>query len=397
MRDEIHQNGDLGQRAVIPDRRSSFWANKKVLVTGHTGFKGSWLSLWLQRLKASVIGYGLEPPTQPNLFEAARIGLGMNATLGDVRNLARLSSVFDVHQPEIVFHLAAQALVRQSYLEPVETFSSNVMGTVNVLEAVRRNPCVRVVVIVTSDKCYENKEWLYGYRENEPLGGKDPYSSSKACSELVTAAYRASFFSNNDSASIATARAGNVIGGGDWAKDRLIPDIVKSIIGGRCIKIRNPNAVRPWQHVLEPLYGYLLLAEALWHGKQKFSGAWNFGPSDDSNRSVSWILDRVTKLSGHTPSVRTDRSEQSHEATHLKLDSSKALTCLGWTPKLDLPTALKRTIEWYFRHNEQEDPRELTLHNIQSYQKILEQQAKTGLVLGATENSETGRIKQPVR
>lgn len=391
MRDNLRQNRDLGLCAAVSDRRPSFWTNKRVLITGQTGFKGSWLSLWLEMLDASVIGYGLEPPTQPNLFEDARVGDGTTSTLAEICDLDQLCRAFHTFQPEIVFHLAAQALVRQSYLEPVETFATNVMGTVNVLEAARRSPSVRVVLVVTSDKCYENKEWLYGYRENEPLGGRDVYSSSKACSELVTAAYRASFFSTDGSPVVATARAGNVIGGGDWAKDRLIPDIMKSIRDGRYVQIRSPNAVRPWQHVLEPLHGYLLLAQALWDDKQRFAGPWNFGPDEDSTRSVSWILDAIAGVCGQMPRVRVDQSEQSLEAIHLKLDSTKARTQLGWTPRLDLPTALRWTTEWYLQYNDNEDPRTLTLDNIKGYQKMLEHGVKKDSLVGATVGPKTQR------
>src|SRR4051812_32894796 len=264
----------------------AFWRSKRVLITGHTGFKGAWLSLWLGELGAEVTGYALSPPSEPSLFQAAGLADRMHSTLGDVRDLSALRGAFRAARPELVLHLAAQALVRPSYDDPVTTFDTNVMGTVNVLEAARHEPSVRSVVVVTSDKCYENREWPWGYRENEAMGGHDPYSSSKGCAELVTAAYRSSFAKGR--LGIASARAGNVIGGGDWAKDRIIPDFVRAVTQGQALRVRNPGAVRPWQHVLEPLAGYLLLAEHLYSEPQRFAEAWNFGPADSDARPVSW-------------------------------------------------------------------------------------------------------------
>jgi CDP-glucose 4,6-dehydratase len=329
-----------------------FWRGRKVLLTGHTGFKGGWLSLWLQLLGARVIGYSLPPSTQPSLFEVARVAEGMRSVTGDVRNLDDVAKVFADHAPEVVIHMAAQPLVRFSYRYPVETYATNVMGTVNVLDAVRRCHSVRVVVNVTSDKCYEDRGWIWGYREDERLGGYDPYASSKGCAELVTAAYRRSFFGNGNGTdayvAVATARAGNVIGGGDWAEDRLIPDFVRAMQAGRPVVIRNPKAVRPWQHVLEPLCGYLLLAEKLWFAKgTSFAESWNFGPDEKDTQSVQRIVDNVTRLWGTGATWELATSPQPHETGCLRLDSSKAKAELGWSPVLSLSEALEWTIEWY--------------------------------------------------
>lgn len=324
-----------------------FWQGRKVLITGHTGFKGAWLSLWLQRLGADVVGYALAPPTSPSLFELARVGEGMRSHLKDIRDLAALTTVFEQEKPEVVFHLAAQALVRPSYEDPVLTYGTNVMGTVHLLEAVRRTDSVRAVVVVTTDKCYENREWVWPYREDEPMGGHDPYSNSKGCAELVTAAFRASYFSapGDRPVAVASARAGNVIGGGDWARDRLLPDIVRGVLAGETVHIRNPTAVRPWQHVLEPLSGYLLLAEHLVKEGESFARAWNFGPADTDAQPVGWIVERMAEL------WREMRWTQGpgphpHEAHTLKLDSSLARTRLGWQPLLDLGRALEWVVEW---------------------------------------------------
>lgn len=325
-----------------------FWKGKRVLITGHTGFKGAWLSLWLQRVGAEVAGYALEPPTTPSLFEAASVARGMTSIHGDVRNLERLSTALAEHRPKIVFHMAAQSLVRASYDEPVETYSVNVMGTVNLFEAVRRCGGVRVVVNVTSDKCYENMEWPWGYRESDPMGGSDPYSSSKGCAELVTAAYRRSFFHDNTTA-VASVRAGNVIGGGDWADYRLIPDIMKALMNSQVVNIRNPHSVRPWQHVLEPLHGYLCLAERLWEDGPRHADGWNFGPADEDARPVSWIVEMATALWGGAARWEQDGAPQPHEAHTLRLDSAKARTILGWSPQLDLAEALRWTVKWYQR------------------------------------------------
>ena len=352
-----------------------FWKGKKVLITGHTGFKGSWLSLWLQNKGANTIGYSLPPPTKPSLFEIANVSDGMISITGDIRDLDHLKSIIAKHKPEIVIHMAAQSLVRHSYDNPIETYSTNVMGTVNVLEAVRCSDVVRVVVNITSDKCYENREWLWGYRENEAMGGHDPYSSSKGCAELVTSAYRRSYFSDDNlpghGHAVATARAGNVVGGGDWAPDRLIPDIMNAIMENRSVMIRYPNAIRPWQHVLEPLRGYLYLAEKLWHYGSKFAGAWNFGPSDEDARPVSWVADRLTNSWGDGASWESDSIQHPHEATYLKLDCSKAKSLLGWSPKLDLTTNLQWIIEWYRAYLQKKDMRRITESEIFRYEKLL--------------------------
>ncbi|MBI5099498.1 MAG: CDP-glucose 4,6-dehydratase [Nitrospirae bacterium] len=352
----------------------NFWKDKKVLITGHTGFKGSWLSLWLQSLGSQVIGYALDPSGKPNLFEDANVAGEMVSIFGDVRNLELLQSVLEKHKPEIIFHMAAQSLVRYSYYHPVETYTSNIMGTVNILEAVRRTDNVRVVVNITSDKCYENKEWAWGYREIEPMGGHDPYSSSKGCAELVTAAYRNSYFSNEDidrqSVAVATARAGNVIGGGDWSEDRLVPDIMRSFIKNRPVVIRNPNAIRPWQHVLEPLSGYLLLAEKLWDDGPRFSEAWNFGPADDDAKPVSWIVENLVRAWGEGASWRTDTTLQPHEALFLKLDCSKTKHLLGWSHRLSLAVALEWTADFYRLYKRKGNFSQLIRDQILSYERM---------------------------
>ena len=352
---------------------NTFFHGKKVLITGHTGFKGSWLSLWLQSLGAEVIGYALAPPTIPSLFEEAKVGQGMASVIGDIRDLEHLRSVFAEHQPEIVIHMAAQPLVRYSYLEPVETYSTNVMGTVNLLEAVRATPSVKAVVNVTTDKCYENREWAWGYRENEPMGGYDPYSSSKGCAELVTAAYRNSFFqpstiNHQPLTAIASARAGNVIGGGDWAEDRLIPDIMRAISEGRPVHIRNPHAIRPWQHVLEPLSGYLLLAQKLYEEGAAYAEGWNFGPNDEDAKPVQWIVERLTHSWGGGASWLLDGGEHPHEAHYLKLDCSKAKGRLNWHPRWHLDEALDRIVSWNKQWLAGVDVRKLTLQQIIDYQ-----------------------------
>jgi CDP-glucose 4,6-dehydratase len=356
------------------DVNAAFWRGKRVLLTGHTGFKGSWLSLWLQTLGAGVVGYALAPPSKPNLFEVAQVGDGMTSVEGDIRNLAHLQSVFAQHQPEIVIHMAAQPLVRLSYQNPVETYATNVMGTVHLLEAVRSTPGVKVVVNVTTDKCYENKEWLWGYRETEPMGGYDPYSSSKGCAEIVSAAYRASFFNADVYAqhgvALATARAGNVIGGGDWAADRLVPDILAAFEQGQQVRIRNPHATRPWQHVLEPLRGYLALAERLFEHGPDFAQAWNFGPNEGDAQPVSKLVEQMAELWGLGASWHIDRSEQPHEANYLKLDVSKARALLGWHPALQLNNALALTINWAKQCKSGADMHQFTLAQINAYQTM---------------------------
>ena len=350
----------------------TFWRNKRVLVTGHTGFKGGWLSLWLQSLGSEVCGYALDPPTTPSLFMAADVSRGIRSEIGDICDSRRLHEIASQCRPEIIFHLAAQPLVRRSYDEPVETFATNVIGTVNVLDLARHIPGVRAVVIITSDKCYENREWVWSYRETDTLGGYDPYSSSKACAELVTNAFRNSFFHPSKFAehgvAMATVRAGNVIGGGDWAKDRLVPDIVRAFNSEKAVEIRNPGAVRPWQHVLDPLAGYLILAEKLYGECAKFGEAWNFGPADTAPRSVSWIVERMCAMWGGNASWRPIETPQPHEARTLMLDASKAVSRLDWRPRWDASQAIAATMEWYksFYQN-RASMREFTLGQIENY------------------------------
>jgi CDP-glucose 4,6-dehydratase len=350
----------------------TFWRGKRVFLTGHTGFKGSWLALWLQQLGAEVVGYSLEAPTQPSLFDAAQVAEGMTSQIGDVRDLTHLQAAMLQAQPDIALHLAAQPLVRYSYQQPVETYATNVMGTVNFLEAVRHTPSVRVAVVITSDKCYENREWVWGYRENEAMGGHDPYSNSKGCAELVTAAYRSSFFAPETygahQVAVASGRAGNVIGGGDWALDRLIPDMIKAFHQGQPVLIRNPHAIRPWQHVLEPLSGYLLLAENLWNSGPEFVGGWNFGPSDEDAKPVSWIVDRLTNLWSNGATWQLDGGSHPHEASYLKLDCSKAKLRLGWEPRLTLADTLEWVVEFYQGFYSGQSARAIADAQIQRYQ-----------------------------
>ena len=352
----------------------AFWRDKCVLLTGHTGFKGSWLSLWLQSMGAQVTGYALAPPTNPSLFEIAEVAQGMTSVIGDIRDLAKLQAVFAEHRPEIVIHMAAQPLVRYSYQNPVDTYSTNVMGTVHLLEAVRNTPGVKAVVNITTDKCYENREWAWGYRENEPMGGYDPYSNSKGCAELVSAAYRSSFFNAGSyaqhSVATATVRAGNVIGGGDWAQDRLIPDILAAFEQGRKVYIRNPNAIRPWQHVMEPLRGYLTLAEQLFEQGPSCGEGWNFGPNDEDAKSVGWIVEEMATLWGADAKWQIDTGEHPHEAHYLKLDISKARSRLDWHPALHLKDALALIIEWSKERAAGANMRQLTLSQLQAYQTL---------------------------
>ncbi|MDP2827493.1 MAG: CDP-glucose 4,6-dehydratase [Sulfuricellaceae bacterium] len=344
-----------------------FWHGKSVLVTGHTGFKGGWLCLWLQQLGARVQGYALPAATQPSLFLEARVGEGMSHAEGDIRDLSQLKACMDAAQPEIVFHLAAQALVRQSYLDPIETMTSNVIGAANVLEAVRSTPSVKAVVVITSDKCYENREWHWPYRENEALGGRDPYSASKACAEIVTASWRDSFLAGQ-LVWVATARAGNVVGGGDWAADRLIPDALRAWQSRASLDVRSPHAVRPWQHVLDPLAGYLLLAESLYQGQH--AEAWNFGPSDSDMYPVGALLDRLAGLWGEGASWRSDPHQHPHEAGLLRLDSSKARSLLGWKPKFNIDQALAQVVQWRRGWMAGEDMRAFTLDQINQYMAL---------------------------
>jgi CDP-glucose 4,6-dehydratase len=348
----------------------SFWRRRRVLITGHTGFKGSWLALWLQRMGAEVSGYSLPAPTEPSLFELADVRHGMSSFEGDVRDLASLRACISKENPQVVIHMAAQSLVRTSYVDPVSTYATNVMGTVNLLEAVRTTGSTEAVLVVTSDKCYENQEWVWGYRENEPMGGLDPYSNSKGCAELVTAAYRRSFFQGEDSVrpvSIASARAGNVIGGGDWAVDRLIPDAMRAFVAGSPVVVRSPGAVRPWQHVLEPLHGYLLLVQKMMQSRC-FTEGWNFGAEERDSQPVSWVVEHLAGLWGEGARWVVDGERQPHEARLLKLDSTKARTDLGWRPKLSLPEALEWTVDWYRGLAEGKPAREMTESQIDRYQ-----------------------------
>ena len=356
---------------------NDFWKEKKIFLTGHTGFKGSWLSLWLYSLGAKVTGYALEPPTRPSLFELCHNEEIIQSIIGDIRDKCTLREAMLKAQPDIVIHMAAQPLVRDSYKIPAETFEINVMGTVNLFEAVRHCKSVKAVVNVTTDKCYENKEWLWGYRENEPMGGHDPYSSSKACSELVTSSYRNSFFHPNRYAehgmAIASARAGNVIGGGDWATDRLIPDCIKSLLKGRNFSIRSPYATRPWQHVLEPLSGYLLLSQKLYEDGINYAEAWNFGPNDNDARPVEWIVRKLCEKWDGNVTFEVDKSPQVHEANYLKLDCSKAKSLLKWEPHWDIETALDKVVEWYLFYRDNQNMRKICLQQILDFmeQKII--------------------------
>ena len=323
-----------------------FWRGKRIFLTGHTGFKGSWLSLWLQSLGAELHGLALAPPTTPSLFEVAKVGQGMASTIGDIRDYDTVRAAMVAFKPDIVIHMAAQPLVRLSYSEPVATYATNVMGTVHMLEAARHAGTVRAIVNVTTDKCYENKEWAWGYREDEPMGGFDPYSSSKGCSELVSSAYRRSFLQGAGIA-LASARAGNVIGGGDWAVDRLVPDILRAFQAGTPVVVRNPHATRPWQHVLEPLSGYLALAERLYTDGQPWAEGWNFGPHDEDARPVQWIVEHMVASWGQGASWQLDGGTHPHEANYLKLDISKARARLGWQPRWGLPKALAHIVAWH--------------------------------------------------
>ncbi|WP_129128413.1 CDP-glucose 4,6-dehydratase [Geomonas oryzae] len=348
-----------------------FFRGRRILVTGHTGFKGSWLSLWLHMLGAQVTGYALSPPTNPSLFDLAGVAGLVHSVTGDVRDQAALSAAVKAAAPEIVIHMAAQPLVRESYLNPVDTYSTNVMGTVHILEAVRKSQGVKAVLNVTTDKCYENREWPWGYRENEPMGGYDPYSSSKGCSELVTAAYRNSYFNEaryaDHGVALASARAGNVIGGGDWAADRLIPDCVAALLKNQPVRIRNPHAIRPWQHVLEPLSGYLALAQRLYQDGPRFVGAWNFGPGDDDAREVEWIVQRMCSRWQGDAHYVVDQGEHPHEAHYLKLDCSKAKAKLGWRPRWSLETTLDKIVDWTLAYQRGDDLREICLEQISAY------------------------------
>ncbi len=344
----------------------AFWRGRSVLVTGHTGFKGAWTTLWLASLGARVTGLSLGVPTEPSLFGLARVGEGMDSGAGDIRDPQALTSAISKAGPEIVIHMAAQPLVRRSFTQPRETLETNVMGTVNVLDAVRHSDGVRAVVVVTSDKCYENREHERPYREEDPMGGHDPYSASKGAAELVTSAYRRSFFSEPDSPRVASARAGNVIGGGDWGEDRLVPDIMRAAFAGETLHVRNPNAVRPWQHVLCPLSGYLVLAQALCESPD-YATAWNFGPDEEDARTVGWIVERIAQLWPGGVQWTQDEGPHPHEAHQLRLDSSRARDLLGWRPVMGLEEGVAATVEWYRALREGEDMRAVTLGQIEAH------------------------------
>lgn len=346
----------------------SFWAGKRVFVTGHTGFKGGWLSLWLQELGAQVFGFALPPPTTPSLYELAGVSDHMESRIGDIRDLSDLKSAITAAQPEIVLHLAAQPLVLESYDSPLETMQTNIMGTAHLLDALRGLRSLKSVVVVTSDKCYANREWHWAYREDEAMGGADPYSMSKGCTELVTDSYRSSFFNSDTAPGIATARAGNVIGGGDYAKDRIITDVMAAMRKGRPVQVRNPTAVRPWQHVLEPLHGYLVLAEALYSQPKEHSQGWNFGPTDEDAKPVGWICDELTRRWGNGASWEQDGGRYHHEATYLKLDSSKARSLLGWHSKLSLSQTLDWILDWSRAADSGDNLRETTIRQIHTFQ-----------------------------
>ena len=350
---------------------STFWQGKKVLVTGHTGVKGSWLSLWLQQLGAEVVGIALDPPAEQNLYQQAAIADGMISLRVDIRDGDAVKEAFQQYQPEIVFHLAAQPLVRYSYRHPVETYETNVMGTLHVLEGVRAINSVSAAVMITTDKCYENREWVWGYRENDPMGGHDPYSSSKGAAELLIASYRDSYFPvdhySEHQTAIASVRAGNVIGGGDWAEDRLIPDLIRSFQKEEEVLIRSPKATRPWQHVLEPLAGYLMLAERLSTEGIRWNGGWNFGPFDQDAKPVEWICDQMVDLWGGSASWSIDGEVHPHEAHYLKLDCSKANSKLEWLPQWDLRQVLQLIVEWHQKEAQGESGKRLCQQQIEAY------------------------------
>lgn len=349
---------------LVSAAAQSAWAGRRVLVTGHTGFKGSWLSLWLHQMGAEVTGFALPPPTEPSLFGAARISELITHVEGDVRDAAMLHRTVEACAPEVIFHLAAQPLVRLSYREPVETYATNVMGTVHLLDAARQVKGVKAILCVTSDKCYENREWIWPYRETDRMGGHDPYSNSKGCAELVVSAWRDSFFAK-DGPLLASARAGNVIGGGDWADDRLIPDLIRAMSSHVAPLIRSPESVRPWQHVLEALHGYILLAEQLLAGERAYTEGWNFGPSDEDARPVSWIVERLQAAWGSGgDKMLADTGPKPHEATLLRLDSSKARSRLGWRPRLPLDAALRWISEWHQAVAAGGDARTVTMDQI---------------------------------
>ena len=353
---------------------SNFWKNKKVLLTGHTGFKGSWLSLWLQKLDVDLIGYSKSVPTKPSLFEVANVEEKMTSIMGDVIDLQHVTDVIEKYNPDIIIHMAAQSLVGKSFAKPVETFQTNVMGTVNLFEAIRTLGKKCVLINVTSDKCYQNQELARGYKESDPMGGYDPYSCSKGCAELITSSFRNSFFNQMENQSnnvaIASVRAGNVIGGGDWAEDRLIPDIIRGVSENRVIKIRNPNAVRPWQYVLEPLRGYLMLAQKLWEFEAEYAEGWNFGPKVSDAKPVSWILEKFEKSLGIKINYELSMEESKPETLSLKLDCSKAESRLSWHPKTDIELGLNLTADWHKQYEEKSNMREFTEKQIEYFESL---------------------------
>ncbi len=364
----------MKELVTTPDR--TVWNGRRVFLTGHTGFKGGWLSLWLTQLGATVRGYALDPYTMPSLLEVARIPSVVEDIRGNILDRPALEKAMTEFAPEIVIHMAAQPLVRYSYQDPLGTYETNVMGTAHVLEAVRKTPSVRAVVSVTTDKCYENKEWVWGYRETDPLGGYDPYSSSKACAEIVSAAYRQSFFpvsgfGKEHNTLVATGRAGNVIGGGDWSDDRLIPDLVRGFLRGEAVRIRRPKSIRPWQHVLEPLWGYIRLAEELYKGNTAAASGWNFGPADDDAWPVDRIVEKMVSTWGNGSAWVLDADPGVHEAGYLKLDASKARAELGWHPMLHLGTTLDWLVDWYKQWQSGADMYALTLQQISAYEELL--------------------------
>jgi CDP-glucose 4,6-dehydratase len=359
---------------------NNFWEGKKVLITGHTGFKGSWLSIWLKYLGAEVIGISLDPPTEISLYKQANVAKGMLSLREDIRNGSAIKRIFKEHKPQIIFHLAAQALVRYSYEEPVETYEVNVIGTLNILEAIRSIDTVQAAVMATTDKCYKNEENKHAYSETDTLGGHDPYSSSKAAAELLIASYRDSFYPKiqleNHNTAIATVRAGNVIGGGDWAQDRLIPDIIRAFTEGYELEIRNPDAVRPWQHVLDPLSGYIQLAELLATRGNDFAEAWNFGPDSEDEYTVNWIVEQMAKSWGKDAKWKVDKDNHPHEANYLKLNCKKANNNLNWFPKWNLSQSLKKIIEWHKPENSMYSINQICLSQIDEYSSELVKNSK---------------------
>lgn len=347
--------------------RPEFWRGRRVFVTGHTGFKGAWLCTWLQTLGAQVTGYALPPASRPNLYLAAHVGRGMKSIEADVRDSGRLAQELAAARPDVVLHLAAQPIVRQSYADPIGTLSTNIMGTAHLLDAARRAGSVRAIVIVTSDKCYENREWFWSYREKSALGGRDPYSVSKACAEMITRAFRKSYFEGQVETFVASARAGNVVGGGDWSVDRVVPDTVRSLVGGDPVELRYPNAIRPWQHVLDPLAGYLQLAEHLFEHGDPYAEAWNFAPREDDARTVGWLAERIQTSWGVTPRWRPQEGPKPHEHIYLKLDSSKARALLGWEPRVGVEDTVEWVVEWYRGFYDGQEARDLIEQQLERF------------------------------